>query len=133
MSYMARRFSPFRFSSISGTFSITTGSSIGMNVHASSLGANNTSAISSTLGRLLMTNIRTVAATPDNAYFNFDPKETVPANCSGSEYRASAPASAVGSEMACAIAPASYTPKVNVGDGYLPSSTMQTDSWVLSI
>jgi hypothetical protein len=133
MSYMARRFSPFRFSSISGLVGINTGSSVTMTAHASCLGINNTSAVTSTLGRLLMTNIRTTAPSPDYAYFNFDPKETVPANCSGSEYRASAPASAVGSEMACALAPASYVPKVNIGDGYLPSSTMQTDSWVLSL
>ena len=133
MSYMAQRFAPFRFSSIFGVASINSGSSVTMTAHASCLGINNTSAITNTQGRLLMTNIRTVASNASYAYFNFDPKETVPANCSGSEYRASAPASAIGSEIACALAPASYVPKVNIGDGYLPSSSMQTDSWVLSL
>lgn len=133
MSFLVSRFSPFKLSSISAVVNINTGSSVTMNAHATALGVNSTSAVSSTSGQLLVCNIRTTASDYANAYFNFDPKETVQANCSGSEFRASAPASAIGSEMGAALAPASYVPKVNIGGGYLPASAMQTDSWVLSL
>jgi hypothetical protein len=133
MSFLVSRFSPFKLSSISGVININTGSSVTMNAHSTALAVNSTSAVTSTLGQLLVCNIRTTATDYANAYFNFDPKETVQANCSGSEFRASAPASAIGSEIGAALAPASYVPKVNVGGGYLPASAMQTESWVLSL
>ena len=131
MSFLVSRFSPFKLSSISDVVNIDTGSSVTMNAHSTALAINSTSAVTSTLGQLLVCNIRTTSV--GNNYFNFDPKETLQANCSGSELRASAPASASGSEIGAALAPASYVPKVNVGGGLIPASAMQTESWVLSL
>jgi len=133
MSYLVSRFSPFKLSSNNASVSIVAGSSVTMTHHATGLCANNTSAVTSTTGRLLIANIRTSSDGIFNSYFNFDPVQTVSANCSGSEIRASGPGSAVGAELGAALAPASYTPKINVGGGVLSTQQMLSESWVLSL
>jgi len=132
MSYLVSRFSPFKLSSNNASVSIGAGSSVTMTHHATGLCANNTSAVAST-GRLLIANIRTSSDGIFNSYFNFDPVQTTIANCAGSEIRASGPGSAVGAELGAALAPASYTPKINVGGGILSSQQMLSESWVLSL
>lgn len=133
MSYRTTRFSPFKLSSNNASVSIVAGSSVTMTAHATSLCANSASAVTSTNGRLVVANIRTSSDGVYNSYFNFDPVQTVQANCSGSEFRASAPGSAVGAELGAAIAPTSYTPKINVGGGLLSAQQLLSESWVLSI
>ena len=133
MSYLVSRFSPFKLSSNNATVSIAAGSSVTMTHHATGLSQNNTSAVTSTTGRLLIANIRTSSDGIFNSYFNFDPVETVSANCSGSEIRASGPGSAIGAELGAALAPSSYTPKINVGGGVLSTQQMLSESWVLSL
>jgi len=133
MSYLVSRFSPFKLSSNNASVSIVAGSSVTMTHHATGLSQNNTSAVTSTTGRLLIANIRTSSDGIFNSYFNFDPVQTVSANCSGSEVRASGPGSAVGAELGAALAPASYTPKISVGGGILSTQQMLSESWVLSL
>lgn len=133
MSYLTKRFSPFKLSSNNSSVSITAGTSVTMTDHATALCANGASAVTSTNGRLVLANIRSSSDGVYNSYFNFDPVETLQANCSGSEIRASVPASAVGAEIGAAIAPVSYTPKINVGGGTLSSQQLLSESWVLSI
>lgn len=133
MSYLTKRFSPFKLSSNNASVSITAGTSITMTDHATALCANSASAITATSGRLVVANIRTSSDGVYNSYLNFDPVETLVANCSGTELRASVPASAAGAELGAAIAPSSYTPKINVGTGLLSSQQLLSESWVLSI
>ena len=133
MSYLAGKASVFLLASTTSPSStISAGLVVNMTRQASAFGSSSCF-IASTSGSLALANLRTSASSENAAYWNFDPVQTLAANCSGSELRLGSGASAAGSEIAAAIAGSSYVPHITVGTGASLSGSVLTESFVALI